>query len=505
MLPQQSEWTFPLLEQYFDEIRTIAEDDFGLDVYPNQVEVITAEQMIDAYSSVGLPVNYTHWSFGKQFVQDMQQYKKGQKGLAYEIVINSDPCIAYLMEENTLPMQALVMAHACFGHNAFFKNNYLFKERTHADGIVDYMSYAKGYINDCENKYGIDTVESFLDSVHALRNYGVDHYIRPSQVSKQNRELQQKARQEADQKAVDSFWDTIVPQKVQEDDVDERYQFPKEPHENLLYFFEKYAPNLHEWQREILRIVRKIQEYFSPQRQTKVGNEGFASFTHYEILLRMEEKGLVDSGFMLEVLKSHTGVVAQPSYDHDWYSGINCYALGFNIMQDIKRMCQNPTDEDRKWFPHIAGGNWIEEVKKAAFETRDETLILEYLSPKVMRDMKMFAMRNESGKPYYEILGSHDERGYDIVRKQLAEQYNIHNLMPSIEIIDVDVRGDRTLTLRHVANNGTELDPQSTRDTMQHIQHLWDFDVKLISQDEDGEELATMEINRNKKTRKGRI
>lgn len=125
-LPDGPDWTFELLEQYHSEIARVAKH-YRLDTYPNQIEIIAAEQMMDAYSSVGMPIGYNHWSFGKKFIQTEQNYKRGQMGLAYEIVINSDPCIAYLMEENTMPMQALVMAHACYGHNSFFKNNYLFK------------------------------------------------------------------------------------------------------------------------------------------------------------------------------------------------------------------------------------------------------------------------------------------------------------------------------------------------------------------------------------------
>jgi len=113
------DWTFELLEQYQTEIARVAAH-YRLDTYPNQIEVITAEQMMDAYSSVGMPIGYSHWSYGKKFIQTEQNYKRGQMGLAYEIVINSNPCIAYLMEENTLPMQALVMAHACYCHNSFF-------------------------------------------------------------------------------------------------------------------------------------------------------------------------------------------------------------------------------------------------------------------------------------------------------------------------------------------------------------------------------------------------
>ena len=161
------DWTFSLLTEYETEIDRIAKD-FKLDTYPNQIEVITAEQMMDAYASIGMPLNYTHWSFGKKFIQTEQQYRRGQMGLAYEIVINSDPCIAYLMEENTITMQALVMAHACYGHNSFFKGNYLFQTWTDASSIIDYLVFAKKYIAKCEQKYGISEVESTLDACHDL-------------------------------------------------------------------------------------------------------------------------------------------------------------------------------------------------------------------------------------------------------------------------------------------------------------------------------------------------
>ena len=141
-LPEQSEWTFDLIEQAHEEIRRVARN-FGLDTYPTQLEIITAEQMMDAYTSVGMPVSYNHWSFGKHFLSTEKSYKRGQMGLAYEIVINSNPCIAYLMEENSLTMQALVIAHAAYGHNSFFKGNYLFRTWTDADAIVDYMVFAK--------------------------------------------------------------------------------------------------------------------------------------------------------------------------------------------------------------------------------------------------------------------------------------------------------------------------------------------------------------------------
>jgi stage V sporulation protein R len=142
---------------------------YGLDCYPHVLEVISAEQMMDAYASIGMPVYYHHWSFGKHFLATENRYKRGQMGLAYEIVINSDPCIAYLMDENTLPMQALVIAHAAYGHNSFFKGNHLFKQWTSADAIIDYLVFARNYIAQCEEQHGVEAVERLLDACHALR------------------------------------------------------------------------------------------------------------------------------------------------------------------------------------------------------------------------------------------------------------------------------------------------------------------------------------------------
>jgi stage V sporulation protein R len=181
-LPSPSDWTFELIEQYHGEIARVAEG-YKLDTYANQLEIITAEQMMDAYASVGMPVIYRHWSYGKQFIQTEKNYRRGHMGLAYEIVINSDPCIAYLMEENTMAMQALVIAHAAYGHNSFFKGNYLFKMWTDASSIIDYLVYARNYISECEERHGVSAVEDLLDSCHALMNHGVDRYRRPQKLS----------------------------------------------------------------------------------------------------------------------------------------------------------------------------------------------------------------------------------------------------------------------------------------------------------------------------------
>jgi stage V sporulation protein R len=307
LLSDGPDWTFPLIEEYEQHIDRIAKK-FKLDTYPNQIEVITAEQMMDAYASIGMPLNYTHWSFGKKFIQTEQQYRRGQMGLAYEIVINSDPCIAYLMEENTITMQALVMAHACYGHNSFFKGNYLFKTWTDASSIIDYLVFAKNYIAKCEQKYGFDEVENMLDSCHALMNYGVDRYKRPQKISLQEEKNRQEEREAYLQSQVNELWRTLPNSPHSKHK--EKIRFPQEPQENLLYFIEKNAPLLEPWQREIVRIVRKVSQYFYPQKQTQVMNEGWACFWHYHILNEMYDEGLVSDRFMMEFLHSHSSVVA---------------------------------------------------------------------------------------------------------------------------------------------------------------------------------------------------
>ncbi len=477
------DWTFDLIEQYEYHIDRIAKD-FRLDIYPNQIEVITAEQMMDAYASIGMPINYTHWSFGKKFIQTEQQYRRGQMGLAYEIVINSNPCIAYLMEENTITMQALVMAHACYGHNSFFKGNYLFQTWTDADSIIDYLVFAKNYISKCEQKHGEKEVEDILDSCHALMNYGVDRYKRPQKISLQEERNRQKQREKYLQSQVNELWRTLPDSKASVEP--QAIRFPEEPQENLLYFIEKNAPLLEPWQRELVRIVRKVSQYFYPQKQTQVMNEGWACFWHYHILTQLYDDGLVTDRFMMEFLHSHTSVVMQPEYNSPYYSGINPYALGFNMFMDIKRICQNPTDEDRYYLPDIAGKDWLETVHFAMQNFKDESFISQFLSPKLIRDFKLFAVEDDAQNPFISVSAIHDESGYRAIKEKLSAQYNLSNNEPNIQIYNVDVRGDRSLTLRYIPQNGIPL-AESKEEVMRHLHRLWKFNVRLEQEMENGE------------------
>lgn len=475
-IAEGSEWTFEDLEAYETELARVAET-YGLETYPNHIEIISAEQMMDAYSSTGMPVGYHHWSFGKQFLSTEQKYRQGHIGLAYELVINSNPCIAYLMEENTLTMQALVIAHACFGHNSFFKNNYLFKTWTDASAIVNYLLFAKNYIADCEERHGMETVESLLDSCHALMNYGVDRFRRPAPISAEVEKRRQHEREEHLQQQVNELWRTIP--KKEEIKAEEFPRFPSEPQENLLYFIEKNAPLLEPWEREVVRIVRKISQYYYPQRQTKVMNEGWATFWHYTLLNTLYDQGLVTDGFMLEFLQSHTNVILQPPFDSPFFNGINPYTLGFAMFADIRRICERPTDEDKEFFPDISGSDWLETVHHAMTNYKDESFILQFLSPKVIRDLKLFCILDDERYKEIEVTAIHDDSGYRRVREELAEQYNLSKQEPNIQVQEVNLRGDRSITLRHLQHDRIPLFEDDAKEVLKHVHRLWHFDVHL--------------------------
>jgi spore cortex formation protein SpoVR/YcgB (stage V sporulation) len=483
-LSEGSEWTFELLDLYDREIGRVAAH-YGLDTYPRQIEVISSEQMIDAYSSVGMPVGYHHWSYGKQFLTTQKSYKRGQMGLAYEIVINSSPCIAYLMEENTMTMQALVIAHAAYGHNSFFKGNYLFRTWTDAEGILDYLVFARNYIAECEQRHGEVAVEELLDSCHALMNHGVDRYKRPAKLSMAKEQARQIEREEYLQSQVNDLWRTL-PARPEAGKEQKATRFPSEPQENLLYFIEKNAPRLEPWQREIVRIVRKIAQYFYPQRQTQVMNEGWATFWHYTLLNHLYEEGKLTDGFMMEFLQSHTNVVFQPPFHSRAYSGINPYALGFSMFQDIRRICEHPSEEDSRWFPDLAGSDWVKSLDFAMRNFKDESFIAQYLSPKLIRDFKLFAVVDDDTEEKLEVSAIHDDAGYRSVRQLLAEQYNLGNREPNIQVYNVDVYGDRSLTLRHYMHNRRPLG-ESTAEMLRHIARLWGYTVRIESVDQDGE------------------
>ncbi|MEO1265721.1 MAG: SpoVR family protein, partial [Pseudomonadota bacterium] len=267
------------------------------------------------------------------------------------------------------------------------------------------------------------------------------------------------------------------------------------PQENVLYFLEKHAPKLEDWKRELLRIVRMLAQYFYPQRQTKVMNEGCATFVHYEILNRMYDRGQISEGAMLEFMHSHSSVVFQPPFDAPYYSGMNPYALGFAMMRDIKRICEEPTEEDRHWFPDFAGNNdAMGTLKDAWADFRDDSFILQYLTPKLIREFRLFQLHERADSPFLQVEAIHDEEGYRRVRQRLASQYDASARDPDIQVVSADLSGTRRLNLFHRVRDGVLLDKNECDRTLLHVAHLWGYRVKMFEVDaESGETLREHE------------
>jgi stage V sporulation protein R len=484
LIYEGADWDFSTLRRINDACEEVALGEMGLEIYPNRIEVISAEQMLDAYASSAMPVFYRHWSFGKHFAQHETLYRKGLRGLAYEIVINSDPCLCYVMEENTATMQALVIAHAAFGHNHFFRNNRQFRDWTDAKGILDYLEFARSYVAKCEERHGEAAVERLLDSAHALMGHGVHRQLRRRTPDLKREEERERERRQHAEQIYNVLWSTLPAKgpaaaELRNDEA-KRRALLQLPQENVLYFLEKTAPRLEPWQREILRIVRHVAQYFHPQRQTKMMNEGCATYVHHRVLNRLHERGRISDGAMLEVLHSHSSVILQPEFDDPRYGGMNPYALGFAMMEDIERVCREPTEEDRAWFPDWAGcGDAMPVLREAWAEYRDESFLLQFLSPHLMRKLKLFHVEDDAGQPVMRVESIHDERGYRRLRSALARQYDPAWTDADIQVVDVDLGGDRRLMLEHRVNAGRLLDEAEARQVLRHLAALWTYDVLL--------------------------
>lgn len=491
--------TYGWLELVEQVIGIVAKEKYGLDCYDNTIEVISSDQMLDAYASVGMPVSYEHWSFGKQRVAEEKLYKQGKKGLAYEIVINTDPAIAYCMEGNSPLMQMLVIAHASFGHNSFFKGNHMFKQFTDATNIISDLVFLRDYIRECEDDYGEEEVEKLLDACHALQTHSVHRYTKAEpKTQKELEEIRKTRREERFNTPIESdIYKNLGSKKEFDDAAKGKHNVSAGNEENLLLYIAENAPHLEPWKRKIMRMLAGKAQYFYPQRQTQVMNEGWASFWHYTLLHDMRDLDLIDDGMMQEFLESHSGVLFQPDYDSPYYSGgMNPYALGFAIFQDIKRICLEPTKEDREWAPDIAGNpDWVSVLKDVMEDFKDESYILQHLSPKVIRDFNLFGITDDAAnEQFIKISAIHDTEGYQDIRNMLASNYRLADNEPRIEAYEYHERTDRRLILRHTMIDGKPVDENDMEEVLKHIYQLWEHPVILESVDKEGEHYDELSV-----------
>lgn len=483
---ESSEWTLDLIEKMWGVIDDLAVTKYKLKYYDPQIEIVTADQMLYHHSMNAMPTLYSHWSFGKQHIQAAKDWEAGKSSIAYETIINTDPMICYIMEDNSATMQALVLAHAVCGHGSFFAGNYLFKEWTDAKAVVNTLKHSREYIKECEVAHGADRVEKLLDACHALYYHGIDRFRRRR--IKRTEDIAERDRDRAkhEQESYDIVHETLKqPKPLQKKGRQKETMDWPFPEENLLYFIEKHSPSLESWEKEIVRVVRKSAQYFYPQIQTKVMNEGWASFWHYTLMTDLYDQGYIHEGHYLEFLDSHTSVCQQPTHQQ-----MNPYALGFEMFMDLKRACESPEEDDYEFLPLVAGKPWLETLHWVMENFKDETFIQEFLGPRVVRHFELFCVEDNAVEDKYKILTIQDKEDLYMIRKNLAKQYSFDLMVPQVEVMDYDMKGDRSLSLRHSSVDGKILEENSRKAMMKYLLKLWGHPVRLQEVAENGVELA---------------
>jgi len=433
-------YTLTQLQQWNETIEALVAKE-GLDVYEQIFEIIDYKDMLDYEAYTGMPSRYPHWSYGKAYEKNRTLYQYNLTGLPYEMVINSDPCLAYLMKENSLLLQILTIAHV-YGHNDFFKNNRLFKQGTDAKATIEMFKrnadMIRSYVNDPSIAYG--NIENLLDAAHSIR-FQVARVIGDKRIS------DEEVKQQLMSEYKDSFVHNNPLEPYIKQEPPDLSRIPLNYEDDLLYFITKYG-DLEDWERNTIDIVRREALYFIPQIETKIMNEGWASYWHYNILKELE----LSQELYLEFIKRHNDVIAPIPMI------INPYYLGFKIFQDI----------EAKY-----GKKMLFEVR--ALE-RDESFIRRYLTQELCEEMHLYDFMNKDGDYIVEDVA--DEKGWTNIRNVLCNTCGMNNI-PSIRVVEMQ-RQDKTLILEHVFD-GRELQATYAEATLKHIYDLWKHPIKLLT------------------------
>lgn len=376
--------------------------EFKLDVYPQEFEIIGYKEMLSNEAYIGMPSKYPHWSYGKAYDKKKSLYDVNIIGLPYEMVINSNPCLAYLMRENNMSLQILTMAHV-YGHNDFFKNNRMFKTTVAEDVVSMFKRNAdiiRGYVEDIN--IGYEKVERVLDTAHGMK-----------------------------------------------------FQIVGNGEEDIFEYLIKKS-NLQDYEKNILRIVKKESLYFMPQIETKIMNEGWASFWHYKILKSLN----LDFKNYIEFLKNHNQVVAP------MIGGINPYYIGFKIFMDIEKRFG------------------IEKAFEARALERDSSFLRKYLTKELVNSLKLYKFGKKSFEFVVEEVG--DEEGYKEIINEFSNSVGSGNI-PFIKVEGFEEE-DNCLILKHVFG-GRELDLTNAKETLKKLNKLTNLNIRLITKSKDFKEM----------------
>lgn len=421
------------LTEWDKKICTFGES-LGLDWYPIEYEICDYKEMIGHMAYTGLPTHYRHWSFGKSFDRIQTEYNLGMSGLPYEMIINSNPSISYLMTENPMPTHILTMAH-CVGHSDFFKNNRMFAE-TNADTAIERFKSAgkrvKKYMED--PNIGIDEVERVLDACHTIRF----QVPRTPGIKRRNHSEMKKYYQKLVREDISGRWNHFDLKKV-----------PLEPDYNLLGFIADHSRFLKDWEKDLIRIVEKESLYFIPQASTKIMNEGWACMIHEKIVNAL---GIPDD-YYLSFIRLHNQVV-RPHLGR-----VNPYHLGYKI------------------FKHIEKNHGFQECLRVRENNNDETFIQAYLDKELCKELNLFSYSFHSKEGYNRITDVSEDDSWRTVRSDLINNVGIN----SVPVVFVrQLLEDGTLILEH-EHDGRDLELAEANKVFERINDLWHGDVRFTT------------------------
>ncbi|MFP7233905.1 stage V sporulation protein SpoVR [Bacillus subtilis] len=445
------------LQRAIEEITEIAKG-FGLDFYPMRYEICPAE-IIYTFGAYGMPTRFSHWSFGKQFHKMKLHYDLGLSKI-YELVINSNPCYAFLLDSNSLIQNKLIVAHV-LAHCDFFKNNCRF-QNTKRD-MVESMAATAERIKHYEQVHGIKEVEAFLDAILSIQEHIDPSLVRPKllwSVDDEDEEIEEAAT------PYDDLW-ALDEKKPKKQVKKSKKSFPPHPEKDILLFIEEHSRELEPWQRDILTMMREEMLYFWPQLETKIMNEGWASYWHQRIIRELD----LTSDEAIEFAKLNAGVV-QPSK-----TGINPYYLGLKIFEDIEERYNNPTEEMKKMGVQPDSG------REKMFEVReiesDISFIRNYLTKDLVMREDLYLFQKQ-GRDYKVV-----DKEWKSVRDQLVSM-RVNGGFPYLTVNDGDYMKNNELYIKHWYE-GIELDLKYLEKVLPYLFQLWGRSVHIESVLEDKE------------------
>ncbi len=432
-------------------------ENFGLDPYPQEFEICDYQQMLSYMVYSGMPAHYPHWSYGKAFEKLKTLYDYGLSGLPYEMVINSNPCIAYLMRDNTLALQVLTIAHV-YGHNDFFKNNFTFRTTRAEFTIGTFKAHAnrvRHYVED--PSIGLEKVERVLDAAHALSL----QCRRNLSIRKPTEAEQRETKYEEAKPSADPFQSI---HRRREWELPDLSKVPLYPEEDILLFIRDHNLQLAEWEKDLLTIVHEQAQYFVPQIETKIMNEGWASFWHKRLMEALD----LPQALLLEFIVRHTQVLCPMP------GGLNPYHLGMTVWQDIERRWSEPaSEEERKSAP--AKKPAMEKLFEVREVERDTSFLRRYLTEELIRELNLFEYQSRGNDKVVSRVA--DEEGWEVIKETLIQNVGTGTI-PVIKVENADYNNSRRLFLKH-SHDGRDLQLEYAEKTLKYLRQLWGRDVLL--------------------------